>query len=84
MAREHVLLPFAGALPEADAALTTLLTPEVLRGVLGLVPDDWLRDEPGFGDPDEVRSAYVGYLSARLEEPRVWVQALEDAREQLI
>jgi HipA-like protein len=84
MAREHVLLHFAGAIQEADAALAPLLTTEVFRRVLGLVPDDWLRDEPGFGDPDEVRSAYVDYLSARLEEPRAWVQALEDAREQLI
>jgi hypothetical protein len=84
MAREHVLLPFAGVLQEADADLAPLLTPEVLRGVLGLVPDDWLRGEPGFKDPDEVRSAYVDYLSARLEEPRAWVQALEDARDQLV
>jgi hypothetical protein len=55
-----------------------------LRVVLGLVPDEWFRDEPGFGDPDEVRSAYIDYLLARLEEPRAWVQALKDAREQLI
>jgi HipA-like kinase len=84
MAQEHVLLPFAGVLQEAYADLAPLLTPEVLDDVLGLVPDDWLRDEPGFEDPDAVRSAYVNYLSARLEEPRTWVQALEDAREQLV
>jgi len=77
-AREHVLLPFAKALPEADVTLSLLLTPEVLRRVVGLVPDEWLRDEPGFSGPDEVRSAYVEYLSARLEAPRVWVRALED------
>jgi hypothetical protein len=84
MARDHVLLPFAGQLPEADAALTSLLTPEVLRGVMGLVPEEWMRDEPGFADADEVRSAYIEYLSARLQEPRTWVQALGEAREQLI
>jgi hypothetical protein len=84
MAREHVLLPFAGAIQEADTALAPLLTPEILRVVLGLVPDEWFRDEPGFGDPDEVRSTYIDYLLARLEEPRAWVQALKDAREQLI
>ena len=84
MARDHVLLPFADALTEADAAFTPLLTPGVLDEVVGLVPDEWLRDEPGFVDADEVRSAYVEYLSARLEEPRTWVQALGEAHEQLI
>lgn len=84
MVREHVLLPFAESLPGADAALAPLLTPEVLRGVVGLVPDEWLRDEPGFEDPEEVRSAYIDYLLARLDEPRTWMQALKDAREQLV
>jgi hypothetical protein len=84
MAREHVLLPFADTLAEANAALTPLLTPGVLHEVVGLVPDEWLRDEPGFVDADEVRSAYVEYLSARLEEPRTWVQALGEVREQII
>lgn len=83
-AREHVLLPFVGALPETDAHLAARLTPEVLRGVVDLVPDEWLRDEPGFGGPEEVRSAYLDYLSARLEEPRGWAEALEEVRGQAV
>ncbi len=79
-ARGHVLLPFATRIPEADAALVPALTPEVLREAVALVPDEWLRDEPGFEGPEEVRSAYVEYLSARLEEPRTWALALEEAR----
>jgi hypothetical protein len=79
-ARDHVLLPFAGAIPEADASLVPLLTPESLRAVVDLVPAEWLDDERGFGSAEEVRSAYVAYLSARLREPRTWVRALEEAR----
>ena len=80
-ARDHVLLPFAGAIPEADAALVPHLTPEALRTVVDLVPDEWLADEPGFKSAEEVRSAYVAYLSGRLREPRAWVRALlEEAR----
>jgi hypothetical protein len=78
-ARDHVLLPFAGSIPEADAALASLLTPGVLREVVDLIPTDWLAGEPGFADTEEVRSAYVAYLSARLREPRDWVLALEEA-----
>jgi hypothetical protein len=52
--------------------------------VVGLIPDEWLRDEPGFEGPQEVRSAYVDYLSSRLAEPRAWARALEDVREQAV
>jgi hypothetical protein len=83
-ARNHVLLPLSGPVSGADAALTPLLTREALRSVVKLVPDEWLRDEPGFESPQEVRSAYIDYLSARLAEPRVWMRALEDIREQAV
>ena len=83
-ARDHVLLPLSGPVSGADSALTPLLAREKLHGVVKLVPDEWLRDEPGFEGPQEVRSAYVDYLSARLEEPRAWARALEDVREQAI
>ena len=79
-AREHVLLPFASGLREADEALAPVLTEGTLRELVGLVPDEWLAGEPGFGGAEEVREAYVEYLSARLREPRTWVGALEEAR----
>lgn len=79
-ARGHVLLSLATKLPEADASLAPQLTEGALGDVVALVPDEWLRDEPGFGSAEEVRSAYVEYLSARLEEPRSWTRALEEAR----
>jgi hypothetical protein len=84
-ARDHVLLPLSGSsIPQADTALAPLLTLEALRRLVGLVPDEWLRYEPGFEGPEDVRSAYVDYLSARLAEPRAWARALEDLREQAI
>jgi hypothetical protein len=83
-ARDHVLLPFAGSIADTDAALVPLLTEEVLRGVVELVPEQWLRNEPGFADAAAVRAAYVEFLSRRLEEPRGWVGALEEAHEQAV
>ena len=83
-ARDHVLLPFAGAVPEADAALAPRLPEKVLREIMDLVPGEWLRDEPGFADAAAVRAAYVEFLSGRLEEPRGWVRALEEARGQAV
>jgi hypothetical protein len=77
--RDHVLLPFARSIPEADAALVSRLSPDVLRAVIDLIPAEWLADEPGFGSVEEVRSAYLAYLNTRLREPRAWVSALEEA-----
>lgn len=81
-AREHVLLPQAGSILEADAELASKLAPDTLRGILDLIPDGWLEGEPGFESATEVREAYLEYLSARLEGPREWVRALEETREQ--
>jgi hypothetical protein len=83
-ARSHVLISFSGPVSEADAAVAPLLTRELLHSVVNLVPNEWLRDEPGFESPQEVRSAYVDYLSARLAEPRTWSRTLEEVREQAV
>ena len=83
-ARDHVLLPFAGNVAEADAALSSQLTPDVLRRIVDLVPGEWLEKEPGFADVAEVRAAYEEFLAARLEEPRGWVKDLEGASGQTV
>ena len=83
-ARDHVLLPFADKIPEAAADLATRLTTEVLGEILGSIPDAWLASEPGFGDPDAVRSAYLSYLTSRLREPRVWTRGLEEVRREAL
>jgi len=79
-ARDHVLLPYSGPLPEADAGLAPILTQEVLRGIVGLVPEEWLSGEPGFAGAEAVRDAYVAFLTERLRGPRLWVSVLEGVR----
>jgi hypothetical protein len=83
-ARDHVLLPFAGDIRDIDARLASQLTRDTLHEVVDLVPEEWLLEEPGFADAAAVRAAYVEFLSGRLEEPRGWVLALEEARGQAV
>jgi hypothetical protein len=78
--RDHVLLPFAGPIPEADARLAPLLDRSVLEGIAAAVPDDWLPPEAGLPDADAHRRAYVDYLLRRLEEPRPFVEEAERVR----
>ncbi len=81
--KDHVLLPFAGDLEAADKALAPLLTPQGLEAIVAQVPESWLGDVEQFADVEAHRAAYVKYLGARLQEPRLWVEEARHAREQL-
>lgn len=76
---EHVLLPFAGSISEADARLAARLDPATLDSIVDIVPDDWLRDSR-FDGPAAEREAYRRYLRTRLEARSVWVAEAERAR----
>jgi hypothetical protein len=76
---EHVLLPFAGSLNDADARLAARLDPRTLDSIIDAVPDLWLRDER-FGGAAAERDAYRRYLSTRLDARPVWVAEAERAR----
>ena len=78
--RDHVLLPFAGSIVDADARLAPMVDREVLHGLAAMIPDDWLPPEAGLPDPAAHRRAYVDYLLTRLAEPRAFVEEAERAR----
>jgi hypothetical protein len=70
--RNHVLLPCAGSITEADERLAPRLDRATVEGVLAEVPDAWFA-------PQE-RAAYAGYLCRRLEAPRGFAAEAEEAR----
>ncbi|KXK51924.1 MAG: aminotransferase class I and II [Chlorobi bacterium] len=83
--RDHVLLPFAGSIAEADERLRPLLPPERIAEILNSVPDDLLMDAPAgvapsFPTPEENRQAYQQYFQQRLGGQREFVSAAEEAR----
>ena len=70
---EHVLLPFAGSIADADARLAPRVTHRLLEDVTARVPKEWLA-----GSEPEL---YVDYLERRLAGPRRFVEEAERARE---
>ena len=78
--KDHVLLPFASEIGEADARLAPLVTEALIRGLLSLVPDDWLAGEARFREARAHREAYFEYLLSRIEAPRDFVREATDAR----
>lgn len=82
--KDHVLLPQASQLAEADAQLRPLLTAEKIRGIVNLIPDDWLQEWPSGESPDGVREVYYQFLTARLAASEIFVKEAQHAREALI
>jgi hypothetical protein len=82
--RDHVLLPWASRLEEADRRLRPLLDEALLAGVVAQVPADWLPQEPGLPAPDEWRAGYVRFLERRLAAAAAFLEEALDARAQLV
>jgi hypothetical protein len=79
MIRNHALLPLAGDLRAADAALAPRITEAALHAIVAQVPDAWLTAEP---TPAATRRGYVDHLWSRLATPRGFVE--EAIRAQLV
>jgi hypothetical protein len=78
--RDHVLLPYAGSIAEADERLAPRIDAELLASILAMVPDEWLAPQAGLEDADAHRRAYLDYLQRRLAAPRHFVEEADVAR----
>jgi hypothetical protein len=67
--RDHVLLPFAGSIADADARLAGRLDRETLERIAGELPAEW-----------GAAAVYAEHLARRLEGPRAWAEEAERAR----
>jgi hypothetical protein len=66
---DHVLLPAAASIAEADERLAARLGPEELRAAVDAVPDGWAE-----------KDRYLDYLTHRLAPPRSFAAEAEGAR----
>lgn len=73
LVKQHILLPFADKLEEADEVLSQKLTQESLEKIVEMIPDKWLEN------PTEQRKVYLEFLIRRLET-RNFVKEAIDAR----
>jgi hypothetical protein len=78
--RDHVLLPFAGSIEEADGRHASRIDAAFLTELVDALPDAWLPTDPVAGLAADQRAAYVRYLLRRLEAPRTFVEEAERAR----
>ncbi|MBD1856353.1 MULTISPECIES: HipA family kinase [Leptolyngbya] len=72
--KDHVLLRFATHLEAAHTKMTARLTPDIIRHIINLIPENWLVEGSPFTEPDQHREAYIEYLLKRLESSQVFLE----------
>jgi len=82
--KDHVLLPQALYLKEADHELRQLLSEEKIDKLVNLIPDEWILASRDVETPAEAKSVYSAFLKIRLNHSEVFVNGAEDARKALI
>ncbi|HXG68853.1 MAG TPA: aminotransferase class I and II, partial [Blastocatellia bacterium] len=82
--KDHVLLPFASNLREADAKMTGRVTSDIIDRIVKLIPDAWLVGDSAPGGGNQYRDAYVEYLLNRLEPPHAFMEEAILARSRYV
>jgi hypothetical protein len=82
--KDHVLLPQAAALEKVDEKFHAMLTEDLIRSIVKLVPDEWLLKDAPFGTADEHREAYIQFLITRIGNSTIFTNEAIHARQALI
>ena len=81
--RDHVLLPWADALPAITPDLVARLTDARIDAAVSAIPDDWLPGGP-FDTPAAHREGYRAFLRKRRDAAAVFVDEAVHARARLV
>ena len=81
--KNHVLLPRASELEQADVEMRQRLTPEVINGIVDLIPAEWVDENEGI-DLAALKKVYSNYLMHRIAQSAIFVNEAQHAREALI
>ncbi len=84
LVKDHVLLPFASELWEADRSCKEQITPDLIQDLVASIPDQWLITDTPFDSAEANRNAYAQFLMQRLEHSHTFTQHAIHAREAII
>lgn len=84
LVKDHVLLPQASLLDEADRQCRDLLRPALIDAITAMIPGEWLGQEELFADAAAQRQAYARFLQERIAHSSIFVNAAKDARQGLV
>jgi hypothetical protein len=82
--KQHILLPWASALEEADSLAGKLLSPAIIAQILEDVPEEWLLPEAKDLSAGEKRAVYLDFFTRRLRGSSKFVEEAIRARAELV
>lgn len=82
--KDHVLLPQATELDTVNEEFKQKLTPEKIREITALIPDEWLLADTFDETADQRRAVYTQFLEKRLAIADTLVKQMQDARKSII
>ena len=71
--KNHVFLPYATRLEEADKLMRQAITPRTLSKIVDMIPEDWLKEEDSDISAAERREVYRQFLNERLKNSSIFV-----------
>jgi len=80
LVKQHILLQFANGIETADQEMKSKITEDAIRGIVDLVPEEWMDGGSPFASVAEMKEAYVEYLLRRLNNRRYFVEEAMRAR----
>jgi hypothetical protein len=84
--KNHVLLPFAGQLEQANQYCRKQLSDEKIDAILAMLPSEWLNlaASDGWESDSDLREAYSFFLKQRRDGSEVFIKEANNARADII
>lgn len=78
--KDHVLLERANHLTEAAEAIKQLIDKDKITEIVNLIPEDWLIEPSNPLPSSAMRTAYIAFLSSKLDKIDLLAKEAEDAK----
>lgn len=82
--KDHVLLPFASELEKVNEQFTNILTPQKIKEITSLVPEEWLTSSQPGESAEDIRNVYTEFLTRRVASSSIFINEALHAREAII
>jgi len=84
LVKDHVLLPYASKLREADEKFKAILSDGRIEEIVALIPDEWLNRDGAFESVAQHRKVYADFLITRLKHSENFINEAQHARQTII
>lgn len=78
--KDHVLLSQASLLNDADTFAKSVLTDDILRNIVEIIPLEWLQWDDTEDSPQEIKEIYFNFLTMRRDHSENFIKEAKNAR----